>query len=131
MTAEDVVKPIAAESAVVDERRAIGHLGVKIEAYHLREDGPWMATCRRRDEQGQNRWPDGDKTAFDKIPCHLPAKALGREKQFPADAAGKRVNRMLMYLINKSFFAADRLISVPDREFFPARREFLHRRLAG
>jgi hypothetical protein len=36
-----------------------------------------------------------------------------------------------MYLINKSFFAADRLISVPDREFFPARREFLHRRLAG
>jgi len=111
MTAEDVVNPIAAESAGVDERRAIGHLGVKIEAYLLRVDGPWIATCRRRDEQGQNRWPDGDKTAFDKIPCHLPAKAPGRERQFPADAAGKRVNWMLMYLIDKSFFSADHLIS--------------------
>src|SRR6516225_5939856 len=69
-------------SRCVVEHRAIGHLGVKIEAYLLRVDGPWIATCRRRDEQGQNRWPDGDKTAFDKIPCHLPAKAPGREKQF-------------------------------------------------
>jgi hypothetical protein len=79
------------------------HLGVKIEEYLLRVDGPWIATCRRRDEQGQKRWPDRDKTAFDKIPCYFPAKAPYRERQFPAGAAGKRVNWMRMYLIDKSF----------------------------
>jgi len=84
MTAEDVVKPIAAESAVVDERRAIGHLGVKIEAYLLRVDGPWIATCRRRDEQGQNRWPDGTRQRSTKFPAiSLLRRLAGKDNSLP------------------------------------------------
>jgi hypothetical protein len=76
------------------------HLGVKIDVYDLSEDGEVSPAACASLPGAVGAAANGRSRA---VPCRFPARALGREKKFPAGRCRKRLHRMYKYLIEEDF----------------------------